>query len=133
MGYDIAPNAIPPERTPQSYQRTMGPNVAGGRGPLRFEEGLATDTDVPNDFQHGMADGYMTGPGSPNHNNPDSQYKHANEVMAERAHVGSASWVDAGSLLGGFVGGVTEPPVTFGDVIRSGGRYERMSPEVVTD
>lgn len=130
---DIAPNRIPPERTPQSFQRTMGPNMAGGRGPLRFEEGIATDTDVPDDFQQGMGDGYMTGPGSPNHNNPDSQFKHADQVMQERAHVGSASWVDAPSVLQEFVGGVTEPPVTFGDVMRSGGRYERMSPEVVTD
>ena len=129
----IAPSGIPPEITPQSYQRTMGPNMAGGQGPLRFEEGLATDTDVPDDFQEGMADGYMTGPGSPNHNNPNSQYKHADQVMAERAHVGSASWVDAPSVLKEFVGGVTEPPVTYGDVVRSGGRYERRSPEVVTD
>ena len=129
----IAPSGIPPERTPQSYQRTMGPNMAGMQGPLRFEEGLATDTDVPDDFQEGMADGYMTGPGSPNHNNPNSQYKHADAVMAERAHVGSASWVDAPSVLSEFVQGVTEPPVTYPDLMRSGGRYERRSPEVVTD
>lgn len=129
----IAPSNIPPERSPQTFQRTMGPNVAGRTGPLRFEEGLATDTDVPNDFQHGMGDGYQTGPGSPNHNNPDSQYKHANEVMSERAHVGSAAWVDAPSVLREFVGGVTEDPVTFPEVQRSGGRYERRSPETVTD
>jgi len=129
----IAPANIPPEVTPQSFQRTMGPNTAMGKGPLRFEEGLATDTDVPNDFMQGMGDGYQTGPGSPNHNNPESQYKHADQTMAERAHVGSASWVDAPSVLGEFVGGVTEPPVTYPDVVRSGGRYERMSPETVTD
>lgn len=129
----IAPANVPPERTPQSFQRTMGPNAPGGRGTLKFEEGIATDTDVPDDFQQGMADGYRTGPGSPNHNNPDSQYKHADQVMAERAHVGSASWIDAPSVLSEFVQGVTEPPVTYPDVIRSGGRYERMSPEVVTD
>lgn len=129
----IAPANIPMERTPQSFQRTMGPNMSGVTGPLRFEEGLATDTDVPDDFQQGMGDGYMTGPGSPNHNNPESQYKHANQTMAERAHVGSASWIDAPSVLSEFVGGVTEPPVTFPDVMRYGGRYERMSPEVVTD
>jgi hypothetical protein len=129
----IAPANVPPERSPQSYQRTMGPNMAGGQGPLRFEEGLATDTDVPDDFQQGMGDGYQSGPGSPNHNNPESQYKHAAQVMQERAHVGSASWVDAPSVISEFVSGVTEAPVTFGDVLRSGGRYERMSPEVVTD
>lgn len=129
----IAPSNIPNERTPQSFQRTMGPNMAGQQGPLRFEEGLATDTDVPDDFQQGMADGYVTGPGSPNHANPNAQYKHADQVMKERAHVGSASWVDAPSQLGEFVGGVTEPPVTYPLVGRSGGRYERRSPEVVTD
>ena len=129
----IAPANIPPERSPQTFQRTMGPNRAGDQGPLRFEEGLATDTDVPDDYTQGMANGYVTGPGSPNHNNPDSQYKHADQVMRERAHVGSASWVDAPSVLQEFVGGVTEPPVTYPDVLRSGGRYERRSPETVTD
>jgi hypothetical protein len=129
----IAPANIPPERVPQSFQRTMGPNVSGRTGPLRFEEGIATDTDVPDDFSQGMSDCYQTGPGSPNHNNPAGQYKHADQVMQERAHVGSASWVDAPSVLQEFVGGVTEPPVTFPDVIRSGGRYERRSPETVTD
>jgi hypothetical protein len=129
----IAPANIPPERTPQSFARVMGPNVSGQQGPLRFEEGVATDTDVPDDFMEGMGDGYRPGPGSPNHNNPDAQYKHAAQVMQERAHVGSASWVDAPSYLRGFVGGVTEQPQVFGDVIRSGGRYERQAPTVVTD
>lgn len=129
----IAPMNIPPERSPQSFQRTMGPDMAGRTGPLRFEEGIATDTDVPDDFTQGMGDGYQTGPGSPNHNNPESQYKHADQTMQERAHVGSAAWIDAPSVLNEFVNGVTEPPVTFPDVARSGGRYERMSPEVVTD
>jgi hypothetical protein len=129
----IAPSNIPSERSPQSFQRVMGPNVAQRVGPLRFEEGLATDTDVPDDFQQGMADGYMTGPGSPNHNNVEMQFKHADQTMKERAHVGSASWVDAPSVLREFVGGVTEPPIVFPDVMRSGGRYERRSPEIVTD
>jgi hypothetical protein len=129
----IAPSGFPGERAPQTFQRTMGPNVSGRTGPLRFEEGLATDTDVPSDFQQGMADGYLTGPGSPNHNNVEMQFKHEAQTMQERAHVGSASWVDAPSVLSEFVGGVTEPPIVYPDVIRSGGRYERRSPEVVTD
>ncbi len=29
------------------FERTMGPDIAGNKGPLRFEEGVATDTDVP--------------------------------------------------------------------------------------
>ena len=129
----LAPSGIPPEVTPQSFGRTMGPNMPGNRGPLRFEEGLATDTDVPDDFMQGMGDGYQTGPGSPNHNNPESQYKHADQVMGERAHVGSAAWTEAPSMLGSFVKGVTEPPVTFTDEYRNGGRYEREAPEVVRD
>lgn len=127
----LAPSNIPSERSPQSYQRVMGPNRPGSQGPLRFEEGLATDTDVPSDFTQGMSDGYMTGPGSPNHNNPDAFYKHADQVMRERAHPGSASWIDAPSVLGEFVQGVTEPPVNFPDVIRDGGRYERHNPTTV--
>jgi hypothetical protein len=127
----IAPDNIPSERSPQSFQRTVGPNTPGREGPLRFEEGIATDTDIPTSYTKGILDGYRTGPGSPNHNNPDSQYKHADDVMAERAHVGSASWIEAPSVLREFVQGVTEPPVTFPDVLRSGGRYERGNASVV--
>jgi hypothetical protein len=126
----LAPNQIPPEKAPQSFAEKAGANVAR-RGPLRFEEGIATDTFNPDDFQQGMSDGYRTAPDSPNHNSPDAQYKHAAQVMQERAHVGSASWVDAPPMLRDFVAGVTEPPVTFPQVDRGEGRKERRSATVI--
>ncbi len=127
----IAPDPRYPENTPNVWVTTVGPNRPGQQGPLRFEEGIATDTPVTDDFMEGLSDGYMTPPDSPNHNNPAAQYKHADQVMRERAHVGSASWVEAGSQLRSFVEGVTEPPIEFPLVRRSGGRYERLNATVV--
>jgi hypothetical protein len=76
------------------------------RGPLRFEEGVASDTDVPNDFAIGAYADTSSAPGRANHNNPDMVFKPAEQTMAERAHVGSASWIEAPSVLGEFVQGV---------------------------
>lgn len=122
-----------PERVGSVYEAKIGVN-ATRRGPLRFEEGVATDTDVPNDFQHGAVDGYVTAPGRPNRNAIVWE-KPAAETMKERAHVGSASWVEAPTFLGEFAHG------SFGDygaqtyeqVDRSGGRYQRFNPAVVDD
>mgnify|MGYP003339802309 CR=1 FL=1 len=66
----IAPNPQFPERSPNVYERKGADNVTR-RGPLRFEEGVATDTDVPNDFQKGIAQGSATAPGRPNRNAKD--------------------------------------------------------------
>ena len=85
----IAPNPQFPERGAQSYEMKMSGN-AERRGPLRFEEGIATDTDVPTDFQKGMTSGFATAPGRPNRNAPVWQ-KPAAETLSERAHVGSAA------------------------------------------
>ena len=49
----ISPAPRFPERAPQIYEMKESGN-ATRRGPLRFEEGVATDTDVPEDFQVGM-------------------------------------------------------------------------------
>ena len=46
----ISPAPRFPERAPQVYEM-KGADNATRRGPLRFEEGVATDTDVPADFQ----------------------------------------------------------------------------------
>jgi hypothetical protein len=131
----IAPNPGFPEKPTYQYERKMAPSVPGNRGPLRFEEGIATDTDVPNDFQRGMADGYITAPGRPNHNNVEVQWKHANETMAERAHVGSASWVEAPTYLSEFAHGSFSDyaEITYEEVIRSGGHYMRPNPAQVQD
>jgi hypothetical protein len=131
----LAPAPRFPEQTPNTYEEKFGPNQPGNRGPLRFEEGMATDTDVPSDFQRGMMEGQISAPGHYNHVNPDVQYKHANETMAERAHVGSASWVDSPPHLAEFAHGAhTElAEVRYEMVQRSGGRYELEPPNAVRD
>ena len=57
MNPTVAPAPQFPERGPEvgshGFERTIGPDVPMQRGPLRFEEGVATDTDVPNDFAIG--------------------------------------------------------------------------------
>jgi hypothetical protein len=105
------------------------------RGPLRFEEGIATDTDVPNDFQLGAMQGYRTAPGKPNHNLPVF-IKPAAETLRERAHVGSAAWIDSAGMNGEFMHGVqvdSNAAKRFEQVSRSGGRYERLHGAIVTD
>ena len=60
-------------------------------------------------------------------------YKHADQTMRERAHLGSAAWVEAPEFLGNFASGSAEPPINYPQVVRSGGRYSRINPAVVTD
>jgi hypothetical protein len=60
----IGPTPSFPERAPQIYERKMAENDER-RGPLRFEEGVATDTDVPNEFQKGIMSGFAAAPGRP--------------------------------------------------------------------
>ena len=131
---NIAPTPQFPEKVGATYERKMAESMPGNRGPLRFEEGVATDTDVPNDFQVGLDQGYDTPAGRPNHN-VNVMEKSPEETMKQRAHVGSAAWVEAPTYLGEFSQG------NFGDhsqtvieeVIRSGGRYQRMNPAQVAD
>jgi hypothetical protein len=101
---DIAPSAPVPERISSVYERKMATPSPGRRGPLRFEEGIATDTDVPNDFALGISQGYITAPGRPNHN-ANVWEKSPADTMKERAHVGSAAWVESQSFLGEFAHG----------------------------
>lgn len=131
----LAPNPGFAEKGLAHYDVKYAPSIPGNRGPLRFEEGIATDTDVPDDFQRGMTEAMIPAPGRFNHVNPAIQYKHADETMQERAHVGSASWIDSPSMLGEFAGGsFTEAAeVQFQQVTRSGGRQARSAPSRVTD
>jgi hypothetical protein len=133
MAGELAPAPGFPERVSAVYERKIGQNV-GRRGPLRFEEGVATDTDVPNDFETGVMSGYVTAPGRPNHN-AKVWIKPPQETMAARAHVGSASWVEAPTFLGEFAHGSFNDyaALKYEMVDRSGGRYERTSPAVVDD
>lgn len=100
---NLAPVPAFPERVSNVYEEKIGLN-ATRRGPLRFEEGVATDTDVPNEFGKGAMQGYVTAPGRPNHN-ANVYEKFPQETMAERAHLGSAAWVEAPTYLGEFAHG----------------------------
>jgi hypothetical protein len=129
----LAPTAVPPERVGTVYEMTIAPAAPGGRGPMRFEEGLASDTDVPDDFQLGIMQGYITAPGRPNHN-ANVFEKLPQDVERERFHMGSASWVEAPTYKSAFVEGAgPEAERAFIQVDRSGGRYERINPARVVD
>lgn len=129
----LAPNPGFPERVGNTYETKVGVNGAR-RGPLRFEEGLATDTDVPRDFTEGVMQGYRTPPGHPNHNQ-NVYEKSAEETMQQRAHAGSAAWVEAPTFLGEFAHGANNQlsAIKYEEVDRSGGRYERLNPANVPD
>jgi hypothetical protein len=102
-----APQNPFPEKGTNVFERKVAPSITGNKGPLRFEEGVATDTDVPNDFGTGAYRDTSSAPGRPNANNPEMFYKHADQTMRERAHVGSASWIEAPEVLGDFVTGAS--------------------------
>jgi hypothetical protein len=129
----ISPTPSFPERAPQIYERKMADNEER-RGPLRFEEGVATDTDVPTDFQKGIMSGFAAAPGRPNRNAPVWQ-KPAAETLSERAHVGSAAWIEAPTFLGEFAHGSysQNSEQTVETKIVSGGRTMRVNPTVVQD
>lgn len=130
----IAPNPLYPERSPQNYGRSMGPSIPGNRGPLRHEEGVATDTDVPSDFARGAYYDTTFAPGRINHNNPEMVFKYPEETMRERAHVGSASWVEAPTVLSDFVQGAsTGQVVEFEQVNNPGTIQARRAQTVVFD
>jgi hypothetical protein len=132
---DIAPAPSFQERTGNVYERDFAQARPGQRGPLLFEEGIASDTDVPRDFNQGMADGYVPAPGRPNQNNPQVQWKSAEETLQERAHVGSAAWVEAPTYLGEFSHGSFNDyaEVTYEEVIRPGTHQFRKSPAAIDD
>ena len=128
----LAPNAVPSEKAGTFYERKVGENYAR-RGPLRFEEGIGTDTSVPNDFVVGVRQGLDPAPGRPNHN-ANVYEKPAAETMQERAHLGSASWVEAPSFLGAFAQGTSpEAEVRYIQTTVDGSRYERRNPAQVND
>jgi hypothetical protein len=131
MGLSPAPQF--PERAPHVYERTGAANPTR-RGPLRFEEGIATDTDVPTEFQKGMMQGMIPAAGRPNHN-ANVFEKSAEETLAERSHVGSAAWVEAPTFLGEFAHGTSNDysaQIVESKVV-SGGRSQRQSATVVND
>ena len=130
----ISPAPSFPERPGTTYDRKMAGAMPGQRGPLRFEEGIATDTDVPQEFSNGAAQGYIPAAGRTNRNAP-VHTKSAEETMRERAHVGSAAWVEAPNTLQEFAS------AGFGDygsnvieeTFRNGSHQQRLNPAVVQD
>jgi hypothetical protein len=129
----IAPVPTFPERGDYTYERTESPASPGLRGPLRFEEGIATDTSVPGDFMEGMADGYNSAPGRPNHN-MNVYEKPAAQTVQERAHLGSAAWTESPTFLGEFSNGAGEGnQIEYVDLVRSGTIQRRINPALVND
>jgi hypothetical protein len=102
---NVAPAPMFPEKHSPMFERSLAPSIPMNKGPLRFQEGVATDTDVPRDFQRGAYFDTSPSPMRMNQPNPENVYKRAYETMQERAHVGSASWVEAPEVLGEFVQG----------------------------
>jgi hypothetical protein len=131
----VAPVPMFPEKGTPVFERSFAPSIPGNRGPLRFEEGVATDTDVPYDFGVGAYEDTAPSPMRMNHNNPEMFYKYAEETMRERAHVGSASWIEAPTVLGEFVQGSMAGDMMpqFEYSYNTGGHMNRPNPTVVYD
>ena len=100
----------------------------------RFEEGVATDTDVPQEFTKGAMQGYEPAAGRPNRNKNVFE-KLPEETMRERAHVGSAAWVEAPANLYEFAasGFADHGDNRIEREFRSGGPQKASNPAVVTD
>src|SRR5690606_1771267 len=80
----LGPTPEYPERMGTFYERKIAPNVPGQKGPLRFQEGIGTDTDIPRDFMVGATQGYYPAPGS-NNRPPNVYVKPASETLKQRA------------------------------------------------
>jgi hypothetical protein len=130
----IAPDPKFPERPGTTYDRKMAAATPGQRGPLRFEEGVATDTDVPQQFTEGAMQGYEPAAGRPNRNK-NVFIKLPEETMRERAHVGSAAWVEAPNFLNDFASGgfADHGDNRIEEVIRNGANQKAVNPAVVQD
>jgi hypothetical protein len=127
----LAPAPRVPQQQSSVYEVKVAPDAPGGRGPLRFEEGTATDPDVGPEFVNGMRQGYET---DARGHNKNVYEKPAAETMQERIHVGSASWVEAPTYLQAFMGGQSaEAERNYIQVTRDGGHYARRSAAQVLD
>lgn len=128
----LAPTPHYPERVGSVFERTMAPSRAGGAGPMRFQEGLGTDTDVPSDFTVGVMSGYQTAPGNDNHNAVVWR-KGPEETLKQRAHAGSAAWPEAPTFTSEFGNAAFSDygDTKFERITRSGSHYMRQNPTVV--
>lgn len=127
----LAPAIQAPQQISSVYEVKIAPDMPGGRGPMRFEEGLATDTDIPGQFVYGMQQGYST---DPRGHNMNVYEKPAEETTRERVHPGSASWTESPTYLQGFLGGSSpEAEQTYIQVNRDGSGYRRRNAAQVLD
>jgi hypothetical protein len=117
-------------RPETGYEHALAVNTAR-RGPLRFEEGVATDTDIPRDFGQGA----YGDTGGDARGRPFTPVKPPEQTMQERAHVGSASWIEAPTMLQDFVIGasVGQGPPQFEMELGSERRLVRSNPAIVSD
>lgn len=130
----FAPQNPYPESGRNVFERTYAPSITGNKGQLRFQEGVATDTDVPSDFARGAYGDTAPYRGNGADTNPEHVFKRAEETTRERAHVGSASWIEAPELLGDFVQGSVsgERPPSFEYAYNSGAHQSRPNKTVVS-
>jgi hypothetical protein len=98
------------------------------RGPLRFEEGIPTDTDVPTEFGRGAYDDTAQ-------EYPRLEVKTPAETMRERAHIGSSTWIEAPTMLNDFVFGAQagQSLPSYERELGSEARIRRINASTVTD
>lgn len=111
----------------QPYERAVAVNTTR-RGPLRFEEGIPTDTDVPTEFGKGAYDDTQQ-------QYPRLEVKSAQDTMRERAHVGSSTWIEAPTMLSDFVHGAQagRSLPSYERELGSEARIRRINASTVTD
>src|SRR6516162_2739697 len=97
MGLAPIPPLGPEKFRGATYESDVAQNNRR-RGPLRFEEGVATDTDVPNDFRRGAY-------ADTANERPVTCIQTPAETQRERVHMGSSTWIEAPTLLSEFVQG----------------------------
>ena len=126
----IAPQNPYPEAQVTVFERNMAPSIPMNRGPLRFEEGTAMEAEVTIDFGQGAYGDTAPAPSRVNHPNRNALYKPAEQTMRERAHVGSASWIEAPEVLSDFVTGAVagDGMPTFEMAQNSGYHMNRPNP-----
>lgn len=109
------------------YERATAVNVSR-RGPLRFEEGIPTDTDIPSEFGRGAYEDTSHYPAVLNVKSPQ-------ETMRERAHVGSSTWIEAPTMLSDFVYGAQagRSLPSYEREMGSERRIRRINPSTVSD
>jgi hypothetical protein len=125
MGIAPVPSLGPEKFRGAQYEHDIASNDRR-RGPLRFEEGIATDTDVPNDFRRGAY-------ADTANERPVTCWKGQAETMRERAHMGSSTWIEAPSMLGEFVHGSQAFGTGYGFERESEGLKRRPNRAVVND